>query len=269
MFRFDVVPAGDSALHVQLPERIDPQVNGYCVALARIIRDRVGASIRDVLIGYCSVTIYFDPLALDPRWLEHQIRSFADSIDDVEESEGGLVEVPVSYGGQYGPDIADVAALRRNHRGGGRRAAHRARLSCLSRRLRARLCLSRRSRPAHRRPASSHTTDAGACRIGRHRRRTDRHLSISHTRRLEHHRADALCFRSIRRVTSPSCSSPATASGSLPSDLSPHASADRPSSRNADHGPGFGPLGTPGQRCPGGRSDGRLLTRGRQPAGRQ
>jgi inhibitor of KinA len=109
MFRFEVVPAGDSALHVQLPERIDPQVNGYCVALARIIRGRIGASIRDVLIGYCSVTVYFDPLALDTRWLEHQIRSFAHSIDDVEESEGGLVEVPVSYGGEYGPDIADVA----------------------------------------------------------------------------------------------------------------------------------------------------------------
>jgi inhibitor of KinA len=109
MYRFDVLPAGDSALHVQLPERIDPQVNAYCVALARIIQDRVGVSIRDVLIGYCSVTVYFDPLALDARWLEHQIRSFAESIDGVDEGEGGLVEVPVCYGGEYGPDIGDVA----------------------------------------------------------------------------------------------------------------------------------------------------------------
>ena len=109
MYRFDVVPAGDSALHVQLPERIDPQVNGYCVTLARIVQDRVGASIRDVVIGYCSVTVYFDPLALDARWLEHQIRGFAESIDDVEEGEGGLVEVPVCYGGEFGPDLADVA----------------------------------------------------------------------------------------------------------------------------------------------------------------
>ncbi len=109
MYRFDVLPAGDSALHVQLPERIDPQVNAYCVTLARIIRDRIGASIRDVLIGYCSVTVYFDPLALDARWLEYQLRGFAESIDDVEEDAGELVEVPVCYGGEYGPDLADVA----------------------------------------------------------------------------------------------------------------------------------------------------------------
>ena len=50
-----------------------------------------------------------DPLALDARWLEYQLRGFAESIDDVEEDTGGLVEVPVRYGGEYGPDLADVA----------------------------------------------------------------------------------------------------------------------------------------------------------------
>lgn len=109
MFRFEILPAGDSALHVQLPERIDPLQNAWCIALARSIEQSLGRSVRDVVVGYCTVTVYFDPLFIDAIWLEYQIRELATALDDVEEREGGLVEVPVCYGGEFGPDMADVA----------------------------------------------------------------------------------------------------------------------------------------------------------------
>ena len=76
MFRFDVVPAGDSALHVQLPERIDPLENAWCIRLARSIEQHLGSAVRDVVVGYCSVTAYFEPLLTDPAWLEARIREF-------------------------------------------------------------------------------------------------------------------------------------------------------------------------------------------------
>ena len=109
MFRFEILPAGDSALHVQLPPRIDPLQNAWCIALARSIDQSLGRSVRDVVVGYCTVTAYFDPLFIDAVWLEHQIREIAMAIDDVEDGEGGLIEVPVCYGGEFGPDLEDVA----------------------------------------------------------------------------------------------------------------------------------------------------------------
>ena len=109
MFRFEIVPAGDSALHVQLPERIDPLQNAWCIALARSIEQSLGRSVRDVVVGYCTVTVYFDPLFIDAIWLEQQIREIAMAIDEVEDREGGLIDVPVCYGGAFGPDLADVA----------------------------------------------------------------------------------------------------------------------------------------------------------------
>lgn len=109
MFRFDVVSAGDAAIYVQLPPRIDPAVNAWCVALAAAIRERLGHSVLDVVIGYCSVTAYFNPLTVDARWLEYQVRGLAAAIDEVDDSPGPVVEVPVCYGGDYGPDIDDVS----------------------------------------------------------------------------------------------------------------------------------------------------------------
>jgi KipI family sensor histidine kinase inhibitor len=110
---FRILPAGDAALLVELPERVDPELNAWCVALARALATRLGAAVRDAVVGYSSVTVYFDPLAVAAAWLEAEIRAAALALDRTSRSPGALVEVPVSYGGVGGPDLADVATFAR------------------------------------------------------------------------------------------------------------------------------------------------------------
>ena len=105
-----IVPAGDSALLVELPSLLDPVINAGVIALAEAIERRCGRTLLDVVAGYCTVTLYFDALLLDPAWLEAEVRSIAAGIDLDDSSEGALVSVPVCYGGEFGPDLADVAA---------------------------------------------------------------------------------------------------------------------------------------------------------------
>jgi inhibitor of KinA len=108
-----VRPAGDSALLLELPERIDPQINTWCIAAARAMEQRLGSTVRDVVIGYCSVTVYFDPLVVDVRWLEREIHTIASEVGAIEDvdvgARGAVVEVPVCYGGELGPDLGEVA----------------------------------------------------------------------------------------------------------------------------------------------------------------
>jgi inhibitor of KinA len=111
MPRFEILPSGDSALLVQLPERIDPELNAWCVALSRALAPGLGTIVRDVVIGYCSVTVYFDPLSVDAAWLEGEVRAYAGSLDVEGETEAAVVDVPVCYGGDLGPDLAEVAAF--------------------------------------------------------------------------------------------------------------------------------------------------------------
>jgi inhibitor of KinA len=106
-----IVPAGDAALLVELPARIDPAVSGRAVALARAVKSRCAASVRDVVVGFSSVTVYFDPLNVDATALETDIRQAALALPDRATEEGALIDVAVCYGGEFGPDLADVAAF--------------------------------------------------------------------------------------------------------------------------------------------------------------
>jgi inhibitor of KinA len=106
---FQLLPAGDSALRVSLPELIDPEVNAWCIALGAALEERLGSAVRDAVVGYCSVTVYFDPLRTDVVWLEEEVRSIADATEPREEAPSATHHIPVCYGGSFGPDLSDVA----------------------------------------------------------------------------------------------------------------------------------------------------------------
>ncbi|HEX6975177.1 MAG TPA: carboxyltransferase domain-containing protein, partial [Vicinamibacterales bacterium] len=106
-----IVPAGDAALVVELPPSIDPETSARIIAIADAVRDRCGAAVRDVVIGYCTATLYFDPLVASPEWLEREVRQMTAAVTTLQPHVGGLVDVPVCYGGELGPDLADVAAF--------------------------------------------------------------------------------------------------------------------------------------------------------------
>jgi len=105
------VLAGDAALVVELPSRIDPAISSRVVALADAARVRLAQAVRDVVVGYCTATLYFDPAITDPAWLEGEVRALAGELPDSVNGTGATVDVPVCYGGDLGPDIDAVAAF--------------------------------------------------------------------------------------------------------------------------------------------------------------
>jgi inhibitor of KinA len=113
MTAFRIQPAGDAALIVRLEERIDPAVNAWCVSLASVIRTRLGTAVRDVVVGYCTVTVYFDPHEIDGAWLEREVDMLADGHQPEVGAIGANIDVPVCYGEELGPDLGDVAAFGR------------------------------------------------------------------------------------------------------------------------------------------------------------
>lgn len=109
MTEFRIVPAGDAAWLVEWPARIDPAVSRRAVAFAAEAR-HLDQAVRDVVVGYCSVTVYFDPLRVDGGDLESRLRQLASGAQEIGETNGAEIDVDVCYGGEFGPDLADVAA---------------------------------------------------------------------------------------------------------------------------------------------------------------
>ena len=107
--RPEVSEAGDSALLLELDDVIDPAVNAAALDLARAIRAAEIRGVRDVVSAIRSVAVYFDPLAIDRdrlwRLVEEQPR------ERTAAEQRSRIEVPVVYGGSFGPDLQTIAAF--------------------------------------------------------------------------------------------------------------------------------------------------------------
>ena len=105
---------GESMLLVELEAAIDPVINERAILLAARIRARQARGVRDVAPGYCTVGVHFDPLQTDLAALEHAIQleySTIESIDVV--ADRAVIEIPVHYGSEGGPDLGAVAQFAR------------------------------------------------------------------------------------------------------------------------------------------------------------
>ena len=104
-----ILPAGDSAWSIELPERIDEAVNRHAIQISTAL-ERTDLPVTDVVVGYRAVMVYIDPLDTRAQDVERQLREIVAEIPQSDASPGPLVDVPVCYDGQFGPDLADVAA---------------------------------------------------------------------------------------------------------------------------------------------------------------
>ena len=106
-----VVPAGDAALVLTFPARIDPAINDRAMAAAAALRAQWSAILRDIGVGYCTVTVSFDPLAVDAPWLESEMLTAAGlDAEGLPRGTARVIDVPVCYEDDLAPDLADVAA---------------------------------------------------------------------------------------------------------------------------------------------------------------
>ncbi len=80
--------------------------------MRRLFRRLRGASgIRNLHPAYASLLVSFNPLETDAASLEIRIREAGEATVHDALPEGKLIQVPVRYGGEEGPDLEEVARL--------------------------------------------------------------------------------------------------------------------------------------------------------------
>lgn len=110
-------PLGDDALLLRWGDRVDAATNRHVLGCAARLRAEPPSWLRDVVPAYASLALHVDtgsiaaaggtPLAVVASWLSTRLDD-----DDGENAAaaGVVVEIPVCYGGEFGPDLDDVAA---------------------------------------------------------------------------------------------------------------------------------------------------------------
>jgi KipI family sensor histidine kinase inhibitor len=101
--------AGDSGLLLELDEIIDERINARAIAIAAMLRREQPRGVRDVVSTYRTVAVHFDPLTVDLEVVRAAMeRASAAPAAGVT---GKTVDVAVQYGGEVGPDLAEVAGF--------------------------------------------------------------------------------------------------------------------------------------------------------------
>ena len=105
-----LLPAGDSAVVVEYGEEIDARVNAKVRLLQRALEAGPRRGIVEVVPTYRSLMVHYDPMVLSRESLEALISTTAVQLPEGAREPVRTVEIPVLYGGDAGPDLADVAA---------------------------------------------------------------------------------------------------------------------------------------------------------------
>jgi KipI family sensor histidine kinase inhibitor len=112
-----IQPLGDRALLIHFGERIDALLSARVLALTGILRETGLRGILDVVPAYASICVHYEPMAwADPNGVESPCERVSQALSPLIEtaetatlSADAIVEIPVCYGGDLGPDLADVA----------------------------------------------------------------------------------------------------------------------------------------------------------------
>jgi len=92
--------------------QISRHVHEQARRLVRLLEAEPIEGVRNTHPGYASVLVNFDGLRLGHEKLEELLRRYVERMEKVALPEPRQVEIPVCYGGEFGPDLPGVAELR-------------------------------------------------------------------------------------------------------------------------------------------------------------
>lgn len=112
-----VVPFGDRALVVVFGKTVDPAVNARARAYAEYLLAHPIRCVTDVVPGYAAVTVHFDSMAAVSEYywtnpmdaIRELLEAAAERAPVAARRKPRSIEIPVCYGGEYGPDLEYVA----------------------------------------------------------------------------------------------------------------------------------------------------------------
>ncbi|PYT74291.1 MAG: hypothetical protein DMG39_03575 [Acidobacteria bacterium] len=103
-------PASDQSLLIYFGEKITRKANENVRRLLHLLGEDPLAGVHNLHPAYCSLLVKFDVRKWRQEALEKELRKYLARLDKVNLPAPREVEIPVCYGGEFGPDLEDVAA---------------------------------------------------------------------------------------------------------------------------------------------------------------
>ncbi|RXT04934.1 5-oxoprolinase subunit PxpB [Ammoniphilus sp. CFH 90114] len=113
---YQVYPLGETALVVALGDSINLETHNKVKALAKFLDEQPFTGLVEYVPAFTTVTVFYDPLQFADDEQVSAYKRVSDIMDSImnqlkEEERGNfrVMEIPVCYGGRFGPDLEFVA----------------------------------------------------------------------------------------------------------------------------------------------------------------
>ena len=112
---WQIEPVGERCLLIRLGQRVDPATSRVVHAVTAHLMDHRPPGVVDVVPSFTTVAVHFHPAAYARRrglpsiQLTRQIERILGRGVPALPATGRVVEIPACYGGEFGPDLDDVA----------------------------------------------------------------------------------------------------------------------------------------------------------------
>ncbi len=107
-----ILAQGEGGVVVELGDGIDDAVNARVHALAASVTEALAAEGVEVVPSYRSLLVLHDPVRTPRAGLVRRLRALAERVVEAPVmAPRRVVELPVCYGGAFGPDLDEVARL--------------------------------------------------------------------------------------------------------------------------------------------------------------
>lgn len=108
---FQVKPAGDCAVAIEFKNEISEEVNNRVAILKASIENSGVIGMLECIPTYRSLTVRYNPCEISFDELKKRIDEFMEKAGSSTESLAKVYIVPVCYGGEFGPDLDNVASI--------------------------------------------------------------------------------------------------------------------------------------------------------------
>lgn len=106
--RAKYLPAGDKGLVVEFGNAISPEINNKVRSFALALENAAISGLVEYIPTYRSLLILYDPLVWKPDLLVARLRELETSLASMKLPNPNIYYLPVSYGGEFGPDFPFV-----------------------------------------------------------------------------------------------------------------------------------------------------------------
>jgi inhibitor of KinA len=116
LYSCKVYPLGDTAIVVEFGQAIDISVHARVISFAAYLEKHPFRGMIEYVPAYTTVTIYYDLWIVSEGGkkeaygiVENTIRQILPAVETRVKPSPGTLEIPVCYGGEFGPDLPFVA----------------------------------------------------------------------------------------------------------------------------------------------------------------